>query len=82
MTHHGDSARRALAWDKSARASASRFSNQAIKLRIVPRFALGVVTAPNSAMTSHMSPRRHHLSRQARFKTRAAGARVRSLANG
>ena len=63
-----NSAMRALTWDKSARACAGRFSNRAIELRIVLRFALGVVTARMSAMTSHMSPRRHHLLRRMRHK--------------
>ncbi len=56
----------ALRRDKSARACAGRFSNQAIELRIVLRFALSVVTAPILAMTSHMSLRRHHLLPRAR----------------
>jgi len=61
MTHRGGSAIHALAWDKSTRAHASGFSKRVIELRIVLRFVLGVVTAPILAMTSHMSPRRHHL---------------------
>jgi hypothetical protein len=69
MTHRGDSTRHAVTRDKSACACASRFSNQVIEPRILLRFALGVVTASNSAMTSHMSPRRHHLLRRKRHKT-------------
>jgi hypothetical protein len=59
-----------LARDKSVCARASCFSNQSIELRIVLRIALGVVTARVPAMTSHMSPRRHHLSQRMRRKAK------------
>ena len=44
----------ALTRDKSVCAYASRFSNRAMQFRIIPRSSRSVVTAPNSAMTSHM----------------------------
>ena len=62
----------ALTRDKSSRAGVRRFSNQALELKIALRLALSVVTAPNSAMTSHMSPRRHHLFSR-RLRTRGGG---------